>query len=640
MPVRRALVGAMLLVTTVATVLVGALGVRSIRQNVVREAQQRVNHNLNTLLVYYEGRLRRLAERVASRAEGVSIDDPDLPRTIEQIRRELDLDVLNLCDMSGRRITGPYPPDAADAAGVPVAQDPVLSRAREGTLAGGTVVLDGWRLRLEGGTGFADAMAVPAADGRAPITTSGLFWWVASPVRDTAGRAAALLYGGQALNFNYRLVDELRDMMFGTDQYEGRPLGTVTIFLGSGRVATNVRAPDGARAIGTVVSDEVRHSVLEKEQTWHARAWVVDAWYLSGYEPLRDPSGRVVGMLYVGLLEAPYDALQTALIRRFLVPVLLVGLLAVLAGLYLATRLVRPIQKLDAAAVELARGNWQQEITVPETCAEISRLAATFREMRHAIVQRDHELRDRNRMLEDTNARLERVNRNYMETLGFVTHELKSPLVTIQTMSAALGRGAVGSLSEEARQFVLRIRRNCEELQDMVRNYLDLSRVERGELEPQRGVVDVRRDVVDPAVAGARALLDSRRIRLAVRCPESLAAYADGDLLRIALTNYLTNVAKYGREGGGAELEVKEEKGNILVAVWNEGAGFRPEERDMLFRKFSRVRNENTRETRGSGLGLFLCKQIVERHGGEVYAESEPGEWARFSFRFPDGRRE
>lgn len=169
----------------------------------------------------------------------------------------------------------------------------------------------------------------------------------------------------------------------------------------------------------------------------------------------------------------------------------------------------------------------------------------------------------------------------------------------------------------------------------MIRDYLDLSRAERGELVVRRARIDLRRDVVEPAVSLNRSLLLSREIEIEESCPEGLALDADPELLRILLGNLLSNAAKYGRAGGRARLEASAAGGELAVTVWNQGPGFTSEEREALFRKFSRIRNAATRDKRGSGLGLYLCKEIVELHGGRIWAESEPGAWARFGFSLP-----
>ena len=110
---------------------------------------------------------------------------------------------------------------------------------------------------------------------------------------------------------------------------------------------------------------------------------------------------------------------------------------------------------------------------------------------------------------------------------------------------------------------------------------------------------------------------------------------ADPELMRIALTNYLTNAAKYGREGGEARFTVECKQAQLEDRVWNDGEGFKTEDHNKLFQKFTRLRNPNTAEKRGSGLGLFLCRQILDVHNGEISAKSSSGEWAEFGFRFP-----
>lgn len=169
----------------------------------------------------------------------------------------------------------------------------------------------------------------------------------------------------------------------------------------------------------------------------------------------------------------------------------------------------------------------------------------------------------------------------------------------------------------------------------MVKDYLDLSRAERGSLVAKVSAIDLFADVVEPSIALVEGLFRSRDMRLDIAEREPIALDGDPELLRIALTNLLNNAAKYGREGGRAVLEVEPGDGGVSLGVWNEGEGFSAAEREQLFAKFSRLRNANTRSKKGSGLGLFLTAQIVEQHGGSVEAESEPGEWARFGFRLP-----
>ena len=189
-----------------------------------------------------------------------------------------------------------------------------------------------------------------------------------------------------------------------------------------------------------------------------------------------------------------------------------------------------------------------------------------------------------------------------METLGFVTHELRAPLAAIQTMIDVVVNGYTGDVPEKTASYLQRIKQSSEELQDMVKNYLDLSRAERGELVAEKIAIDFRTAVVDPCLQQTQPLFDSREIDLSVSCPAELEAHADPDLLRIAVTNYLTNAAKYGHAGKSARLEARAEEGQIVATVWNEGAGFTPAEAEALFKKFLPPAKRQTRGENGAAV--------------------------------------
>jgi two-component system NtrC family sensor kinase len=631
--IRTVLVAWMLAAALVPAVLIGAIGVYSINKSVRSEAQSRVNQDLEIVMTGYREQLARLAYSLEISTSRISHAADSPADILAAIRRELDLTVLNLCDADGRPMAGSHP-DMMQR--IPLDRDPVLRKALEGRSAWGTALLDPDRLMLEGGPALQNAVRIYDGDkGGEPVSRGALLWWVACPIVESNGRVSALLYGGRLLNFNYDLVDRLRNTVFSETDYKGKPRGTVTIFKNEVRVATNVLTRDGARAIGTRVSEAVRPVVLDQGMNYTGEALVVDDWHLSAYTPLRDPSGKTIGMIYVGLLREPYDDMRNAFIARFLVPVGVVGLLAVWGALYIVNRITQPVRALSQSASRLAKGEWDHPFAIPQTYEELENLAGAYADMRMAIRKRDQELRTRNEELSLANEKLELSNRNYMQTLGFVTHELKAPLAAIQMLIATMVDGYLGKVSPQISDFFIRIQRNCEELQDMVRDYLDLSRLERGELVAKKTPIDLSTVVVEMAVDQTAVFFRSRNMNVAVDCPAEMPVVADPGLLRIALNNFLTNAAKYGREGGRAAVTVKKEGALVTMSVWNEGDGFPPEEVDHLFEKFFRVRNSNTHAKRGSGIGLFTVKNIAELHGGRAWAESEPGAWAAFHLSFP-----
>jgi len=634
MSLRTALSVTVFAAVGVTSGLVGLLGALAIRRDVAKTAQERVNHDLDSFESLYSSGLEQMARRVEEATARVSVADADIEVELSALKDTLGLMVLNACDTDGRPLAGGYP---AGTARMPVESDPVLRRALTGEPAYGTVVLDAARLEAEGGPALRNAMAVVGTgDGAVQPLQKALFWWVACPVSDSSGRVQALVYGGHGLNSDFALVDRLRDVLFGRGLYDGKPLGTVTIFLDGTRIATNVLQETRRRALGTVVSDEVRDTVIEQGEEWHDRAWVVEAWYLSAYKALLNPDGEAVGMLYVGLLEKPFaDSLRRLTVELVAITVLGAAL-AMAAMVALVRRITQPLSELSKATALVAEGQLEEPEEIRCRYTEVKRLAQSFHEMHEAIRRRDQGLRDQNDKLVQANERLDMANKNYMSSLRFVTHELKSPLAAMQSLIDVVVGGYLGEIPDKAHEQLVRVKRNCEELQDMVKNYLDLARAERGELRASKSDLDFRAAVVDPCLEQVRPLFESRDMRIELDCPTALHVKVDEELMRIALANYLNNAAKYGQEGALVRVEVEQDDDHRVVAsVWNEGMGFTPEEAEMLFEKFSRLKNETTVGKRGSGLGLFLAKQIMELHEGRVWAESQPGRWARFCLSFP-----
>jgi signal transduction histidine kinase len=141
--------------------------------------------------------------------------------------------------------------------------------------------------------------------------------------------------------------------------------------------------------------------------------------------------------------------------------------------------------------------------------------------------------------------------------------------------------------------------------------------------------------VVLPAVEAMERELEEHDIKIENRISETLALHADVNLLRIVYDNLLSNAVKYGRAGGVILLDAQESADQVTLSVRNDGEGIPPDKMGRLFRKFSRLDSPESTGKRGTGLGLYISREIVEKHDGEMWAESQVGEWARFSFTIP-----
>ena len=227
-------------------------------------------------------------------------------------------------------------------------------------------------------------------------------------------------------------------------------------------------------------------------------------------------------------------------------------------------------------------------------------------------------------------------NQAYSEMLGFVSHELKNPVASMITDARVLAQGYMGTLDPKHVAKLEKLIKKGEYLLDLVRNYLDLARVEGGELALNPKQVDLIAEVVEPSIdIVLPQLQEKKQVLERVYVAPRLAVEIDPALLKIVLVNFVGNASKYGSEGGLIRVRVEQNANSFLVGVYNEGPGWPPEERIKLFRKFSRLQTPELRTQKGTGVGLYTAWRIVHLHGGRIDAHSEHGHWAEFTMEIP-----
>jgi len=239
---------------------------------------------------------------------------------------------------------------------------------------------------------------------------------------------------------------------------------------------------------------------------------------------------------------------------------------------------------------------------------------------------------------------LEEVNHAYTEMLAFVSHELKSPVASMVTDAELLGQGYLGDLTDVQHDKLDAMARKGRYLLGLVNEYLDLARVESGELAlDPTSRVDVKDQVIDEALELVTPHIEAHRVQIVTEVPHTPLPEicCDATLLRIVLVNLLDNAVKYGNEDGTIRLKAEVTPARVgsparlKVSVWNLGPGFSPQQKDKLFRRFSRLDDPALKSRRGTGVGLYNAWRIIQLHKGRISADSRQGEWAEFSFEIP-----
>jgi len=235
---------------------------------------------------------------------------------------------------------------------------------------------------------------------------------------------------------------------------------------------------------------------------------------------------------------------------------------------------------------------------------------------------------------------LQSANLAYAEVLGFVSHELKNPLASMLTDARVLADGYLGPLAPAQAQKLDRLMAKGGYLLDLIREYLELARIESGQLALRPVLCAFVEEVAEPALELVAAQSQARGMTLERHFPPGVTkVQCDPQLLLILLANLLGNAVKYGRDGGLVRIGLERPEDRLRVTVWNEGPGFAAEERPRLFRKFSRLQAPELRAIKGTGLGLYTAWRIANLHGGRLEARSERGRWAEFSLEIPQPLR-
>lgn len=480
--------------------------------------------------------------------------------------------------------------------------------------------------------------------------TRGLVLQSASPLILPDGRRAALV-GGMLLNQNLGFVDTINDLIYhGSGLPEGSK-GTVTLFLDDVRVSTNVRLFANQRAIGTRVSAEVRNAVLDQGGTWLDRAFVVNDWYISGYEPIRDSYDRRIGMLYAGFLQKPFTDSK----RQTLLEIALAFLIAVVATVPLFLRwaagIFMPLERMTGTIAQVERGELDARTGAVNDRDEIGRVAVHLDRLLDQIHERDLQLR---RWNEELNQRVEeRTNKLQMahqqleattkqlimseklaaigEITASVAHEINNPIAVMQG-NLEIVRDVMGTKAEEAGTEFQLIDEQLNRISEIVTRLLQFAK-------PQEyaGYADQydAATVVTDTLPLVQHLLNKTTIVVEKEFRASRLISMNRTELQQVLVNLLVNAIHAMPNGGRLNLLTfdrdEDMRPGIAVEVIDNGPGMTPDVMQKIFDPFF-----TTKRREGTGLGLSISQMLVTRHGGKISVESEAGKGTTFTVWLPE----
>jgi len=625
----------------------GYVGMRIISDQVITRAENKTISDLNSAREIYRNKIseihsvtRLTAVRKLVRSALIARDHGFLSKDFQDIIQREKLDILTITDSHGT----------------------VIARGRNSALYGDNILEDRFierviRMRQPvSGTdllshemlvkaspelaaqALMDIIPTPKAKERVDHQeTSGMLMASAVPVVDDNDNFLGALIGGVLINRNFEIVDKIKEVVHEGQIYHGNEIGTATIFQGDLRVSTNVMNADGSRAIGTLVSSEVYDAVLNQGKRWVGEAFVVNATYITAYEPIRDLMGNIIGILYVGVLKQPFDDVLQRTLAAFLGITFLGIVMIVFASIYLARRFSSPLTQLQWISKQIAEGNYTHDFAVRGP-VEIEQLGRSLNQMSKQLETEKRELEEWATTLEKKVAEradeMKKINSQLfrsekLASLGKlaagVAHEINNPLTGILTNSSLLLEDLPAD--DPRREDVEVMVHETIRCREIVKRLLDFAR----QTKPQKRLADINA-LIENIILLVRNQTSFRNIliekQLEAGLPEVLV---DPDQIQQVFVNVILNAAEAMPKGGTLTIKSAISVGGqqLVVTLADTGPGIPEEVRERIFDPFF------TTKEHGTGLGLSITYGIVEQHGGSISVESSVGKGSMFVIQLP-----
>ena len=631
-PIATKLILSFLLVIAVISVAFMAAGVRLIRNRIVAEAQEKVRHDLNAAREIYLGELRHVSDVIRFTADRTLLIDMLLSGDADYAVAELlqvlgreGLDFLTVTDVNGIVLLRTSNP--ASVGDSQLHDELVRAVIETGEPVAGTVIVRAEDLQRESPL-LAERARIPLID--TPMArerpedeeTDGMVLKAAAPVIDDRGLMIGIVYGGILLNQNFGIVDQVKQTVYEDMTYRGQDIGTATIFQDDVRISTNVRNADGTRAIGTRIAEDVYDRVVREGLPWIGRAFVVNNWYITAYEPITDINDRIIGILYVGVLEQRYLDIERETVLVFLGITLLGAFVSMALSYVVARRISVPVRKLASAAREVAQGNLETKVEIVSG-DELGELAEAFNVMATALKERDERLKDYTTKRIIETERLALIG----QLSANVAHELNNPLQGIVTYSHLLLERLPCEDSTTAS--IRKIVAQADRCREIIRGLLDFSR----QRKPDKTVCSLNSVLLDClSLVENQASFHNITIEKDLQADLPTAVIDPSQIERVIM-NMIINASEAMEAGGRLRIATRHDPRlhQIEVEFSDTGHGIPQEHLDKIFDPFFTTKEVG----HGTGLGLAISYGIVREHHGTISVESEVGKGTTFLIRLP-----
>ncbi len=429
-----------------------------------------------------------------------------------------------------------------------------------------------------------------------------------------------ILLGGYILNRNNEIVDKIKTRVFQDQIYEGKEIGTATIFFNDLRISTNVKLKDNQRAIGSRLSEEVYNHVILKGKTWADRAFVVNDWYITSYEPIRDIDNKIIGSLYVGLLEAPFKR-PSKVIVLFTIIMLCITAISGVILVFIYTRLMmKPIDRIVMMSRKVMNGDLSARCEMRPS-GEMGLLCKTIDQMADSIEEFEKNLQKETQQQIGQSEKLASIGR----LAAGIAHEISNPLTSILNFSHLLKQKKSNS-DEDIKDLDIIIH-ETNRVRKIVRELLDFARQSPANKE----LIDIN-TILQQLVQLINRQKEFRDIKIIENYNENIQPLmADKNQFQQVFLNLLLNAAEAIAQTGTITITTSTSKEHVRVTIADTGCGIKKENIDKIFDPFYTTKPIG----KGTGLGLSISYGIIQQYGGIIKCESNENEGTTFSVVLP-----
>ncbi|MCX7909918.1 MAG: HAMP domain-containing histidine kinase [Ignavibacteria bacterium] len=308
-------------------------------------------------------------------------------------------------------------------------------------------------------------------------------------------------------------------------------------------------------------------------------------------------------------------------------------LMGFILTLIYAQTITKPVNELQKATLQVANGNLKVKVEI-NTNDEFSILADFFNNMVNNLEQNNYLILKKNEELEKMNNELKTINTTKDRLFSIIAHDLKNPVSNFKTMIEYLNKNYQTFSEEEKKEFLEELQHSAVSVYDLLENLLQWSftQLKRTTFNPQEFDINY---VVETVLNHLHSQAKAKNIALINKVPNNCVVFADVFMITTVLRNLASNAIKFTNNGGKITIDLQKNESHCIISVQDTGIGIPKENINKLFNLDYKISTKGTNNESGTGLGLLLCKDFVEKNGGKIWVESEVNKGTTFYFSLP-----